>query len=150
MYISETVSEKFPVIKNPFKDWNRDFKLLAAAIFANGVYFGIRLTLYNNFIVERLGLEAHQLGYIESLRELPGFLNVLFIALMIRLPPQIVGGVSMIVMGVGIGAFAELTTISQLTLFSLIGSTGFLEIAVNRRSATEELGIGRGSAITIE
>lgn len=113
------------MIQNPFKDWNRDFKLLAVAIYANGIYFGIRLTLYNNFIVDRLGIEPHQLGYIESLREVPGFLNVLFIALMIRLPPQIVGGISLVVMGMGIGAFAELTTITQLTLFSLVGSIGF-------------------------
>lgn len=113
------------MITSPFKDWDRNFRLLAIAIFANGVYFGVRLTLYNNFIVERLGIEAHQLGFIESLREVPGFLNVLFIALMIRLPPQVVGGISLVVMGVGIGAFAQMTTMYELTVFSLIGSMGF-------------------------
>lgn len=33
---------------------------------------------------------------------------------------------------------------------ALIGSTGFLEIAVNRRSASSELGQGKGSVVTIE
>ena len=71
-------------ISNPFSEWNRDFRLLGAAAFSVGVFFGVQLTLYNNFAVERLGIEPHELGYVEALRETSGFLNAFFIALMVN------------------------------------------------------------------
>ena len=81
--------------------WTKNFALLAAAVFATGVFFGIQLTLFNNFIVTRLEIEPHHLGYVEALREVPGFLNVLFIALMMRMAVPKLAGISLIVMGLG-------------------------------------------------
>ena len=112
-------------LKRRFSDWNRNFALLASAAFSVGVFYGVQLTLFNNFIVERLGIEAHELGAIESLREVPGFLNVLFIALMIRLALPIVGGVSLIVMGLGIAAYAQVSSVYTLAIYSVIWSLGF-------------------------
>ncbi len=111
--------------QSPIREWNRDFRLLAAGMFSMGIYFGVRHTLFNNFIVDRLGVEAHQLGLIESLREFPGFLNVLFVALMIRLSPPIVAAGSLVVMGIGIAAYSEVSTVFQLGLFAVFGSLGF-------------------------
>ena len=111
--------------RNPFAEWNRDFRLLACAVFSVGVFFGVQLTLFNNFIVERLGIEPHELGYVEALREVPGFLNALFIALMIRLAPPLVAGVSLVVMGLGIAAYAGVTTVFALALYSVFWSIGF-------------------------
>ncbi len=111
--------------QNPIREWNRDFRLLAAGMFSLGVYFGVRHTLFNNFIVERLGVEAHQLGLIESLREFPGFLNVIFIALIIRWSPPIVAAASLVVMGVAIAAYSEIHTVFQLGVFAVFGSLGF-------------------------
>ena len=45
-----------------FKCWNRDFRLLAFADCGVGAFFGVRFTLFNNFIVDRIGIEAHELG----------------------------------------------------------------------------------------
>ena len=110
---------------NPTAQWSRDFTLLAAAVFSVGIFFGVQLTLFNNFIVERLQIEAHQLGFVEALREVPGFLNVLFIALMIRLAPSLVAGLALMVMGVGIAAFAQLGSVWSLALYSFVWSIGF-------------------------
>ena len=82
-----------------FKSWNRDFRLLAFADCGVGAFFGVHFALFNNFIVDRIGIEAHELGYMEALREVPGFLNALFIAIMIRFAPPIVGGLSLILTG---------------------------------------------------
>ena len=112
-------------IRHPFADWSRDFALLAVAVFSVGAFFGVQLTLYNNFIVERLGIEVHELGFVEALREVPGFLNVLFIALMVRLAPSRVAAVALGVMGLGFMAFARITTIPALAVFSVIWSLGF-------------------------
>lgn len=112
-------------VKDVFATWNRSFRLLAGAVFSVGFFFGIQLTLYNNFIVERLGIEAHQLGYVEALREMPGFLNALFIALIVSMAPPVIAGVCLIVMGVGIMAYAKVTTVVALAVFSLLWSVGF-------------------------
>jgi MFS family permease len=106
-------------------EWNRDFRLLAVAVFSVGMFFGVQLTLFNNFIVERLGIEPHELGYVEALREVPGFLNALFIALMISLAPPIVAGVSLVVMGLGLMAYAKVSSIFYLAVFSVMWSVGF-------------------------
>lgn len=113
------------LIRSAVGDWNRDFRLVAVGVFSVGAFFGIQLTLFNNFIVDRLAIEAHELGTVEALREVPGFLNALFIALMIRLAPPIVAGVSLVVMGVGIMAYAQVDSVFTLAAYSVIWSIGF-------------------------
>ena len=80
-------------MNNPISEWNRDFRLLALAVASQGIFFGVQLTLFNNFIVDRLNIEAHELGYVESLREVPGFMNAFFVALMVRFAPPIVAAI---------------------------------------------------------
>ena len=110
---------------SPFSGWNRNFALLAAAVAGTGVFFGVQMTLFNNFIVERLDIEPHELGYVEALREVPGFLNALFLALVIRFAPPKVAAVSLIIMGLGIAAYGEITSVFLLASFSLFWSLGF-------------------------
>ncbi len=110
---------------NPFAGWNRNFALLAAAAFSVGIFFGVQMTLYNNFVVERLGIDAHQLGYVEALRETPGFLNALFIALIVHLSPPLIAGLSLILMGLGFAAYAQVDSVLTLALFSVVWSIGF-------------------------
>jgi len=112
-------------LENPFKEWNKDFRLLALAVASQGIFFGVQLTLFNNFIVERLGIEAHQLGYVEALREVPGFMNAFFVALMVRFAPPIVAAVSLMIMGVGIMAYSQVDSVTMLALYSLVWSIGF-------------------------
>ena len=77
----------------PWLSWNRNFRLLAIAVFGSGIFFGVQFSLFHNFIVERIGIEAHELGYMEALREVPGFLNALFIAVTMLLSPPLLGGI---------------------------------------------------------
>lgn len=112
-------------MENPFREWNRDFRLLAVAVASQGVFFGVQLTLFNNFIVERLSIEPHHLGYVEALREVPGFMNAFFVALMIRFAPPIVAAISLMIMGVGIMAYSQVDSVGMLALYSLVWSIGF-------------------------
>ena len=112
-------------MSSPFAGWNRNFSLLAIATFSVGIFFGIQMTLYNNFVVERLGIDAHQLGTVEALREVPGFLNALFIGLVMHLAPPLIAGIALIVMGLGFACYAQVDSISSLALFSVIWSMGF-------------------------
>ena len=89
------------------------------------MFFGVQLTLFNNFIVERLGIEPHELGYVEALREVPGFLNAFFLALIVRWAPPKVAAVALVVMGIGLAAYAEVSSVFMLASFSLVWSLGF-------------------------
>jgi len=107
------------------RNWNWNFKLLACAVSAQGVFFGVLMSLFYNFVVERLGIEPHELGGLEALREVPGFLNVLFLAAMIRFAPPIVGAASMVVMGLGLMAYPLADSVFWLAVYSFIASIGF-------------------------
>ena len=105
--------------------WNRDFALLSFAVLMVGGFFGVLFTLYNNFIVERVGIEAHELGVIEALREVPGLLNVVIIALLIGVVPARFGCWSLVILGLGIIGFTQVDSVLTLALFSVIWSIGF-------------------------
>ena len=112
-------------MKNPFSEWSRNFALLAAATFSVGIFFGVQLTLFNNFIVGRLSIEPLDLGFVEALREVPGFLNVLFIALVVRLAPSLAAAAALAIMGVGLMAYVGVNSVPSLALYSFIWSIGF-------------------------
>ncbi|HID56539.1 TPA: MFS transporter [Candidatus Poribacteria bacterium] len=104
---------------------NRNFLLLAISVFCLNVGFGVYFATFNNFIVERIGIRPEQLGFMEALRETPGFLSAAFNALVSIISAPIVGGASLIVMGFGIGSYSQVHTLLWLVLFSLIWSIGF-------------------------
>ena len=62
-------------VRSAVSEWNQDFRRLAIAAASVGVFFGVQLTIQHNFIVERLGIEPVELGLVEALREVPGFLG---------------------------------------------------------------------------
>ena len=95
------------------------------AVGAQGIFFGVLMSLFYNFVVERLGIEPHELGGLEALREVPGFLNVLFLAAMVRFAPPIVGALSMGIMGFGLMAYAAADSVFWLAVYSFIASIGF-------------------------
>ena len=114
-----------PRLRNPFAEWTRDWAMLAAAVAGVGVFFGVQLTLFNNFVVERLDLEPQELGWVESLREIPGFLNAFFVALMIRMAPSLVAAAALAIMGLGLMAYADVGSVPALVLYSVFWSIGF-------------------------
>ncbi len=105
--------------------WNRNFRLLACAVFGTGVFFGIQFSLFHNFIVERIGIDAHELGYMEAFREVPGFLNALFIAIMMYFAPPILAGISLIVMGFGLALYSQANSFLAVLIYSFVWSIGF-------------------------
>ncbi len=90
-----------------------------------GVFFGVMMSLQNNFIVERLGMEPEELGMIEALREVPGFLNFVFLAVMIALTPSRAAAICLVFMGVGIAAFSTVNSLWSFAVFSVVWSIGF-------------------------
>ncbi|MAE60959.1 MAG: hypothetical protein CMJ49_06325 [Planctomycetaceae bacterium] len=121
--ISEPI--RLPQLPDPHTAWNRNFTLLAVATAGVGIFFGVQLTLFNNFIVDTFGIDPDELGAMEALREVPGMLNVLLIALLARRSLSVMGCVMLVIMGAGLMAYSRVDTIVALAVFSFIWSIGF-------------------------
>ena len=81
--------------------------------------------LFNNFAVERIGVGADAIGWIQSVRELPGLLAfaVAFLALIFK--EMRIMAVSLILLGIGIIFTGQSTTITLLFVSTFVMSLGF-------------------------
>ena len=78
------------------------FGWLAAANFAFGLAFGIYQTIFFNFIGQDLGISPHQLGLLETVREIPGLLTVGIAALVMTVAEPVVGAAALLLLGASI------------------------------------------------
>jgi predicted MFS family arabinose efflux permease len=81
--------------------------------------------LFNNFAVEKLGVGADAMGWIQSVRELPGLLAfaVAFLALIFK--EMRIMAVSLVLLGIGIILTGQSTTITLLFVSTFVMSLGF-------------------------
>ncbi len=81
--------------------------------------------LFNNFAVEKVGVGADAIGWIQSVRELPGLLAfvVAFLALLFK--EMRIMAVSLVLLGAGIMLTGQATTMSVLLVATLVMSLGF-------------------------
>ncbi|HAH87426.1 MAG TPA: hypothetical protein DCL60_08655 [Armatimonadetes bacterium] len=103
---------------------NRNLKLLALATFFLMFGFGAYSATYNNFIVQVLHLQPEQLGVVESLREVPGLIMVLVLAMTMRVAEPVVAAVSLFLVAAGISAYYAINSLATLYIFSFIWSLG--------------------------
>jgi len=99
------------------------FLLVANLLHAFG--HNVWRAMFNNFAVERIGVGADAIGWIQSVRELPGLLAfvVAFLALIFK--EMRIMAVSLILLGIGIIFTGQATTISFLLVATLVMSVGF-------------------------
>ena len=82
-------------------------------------------TLINNFAVEAARLSADEIGFIQSIREVPGFLSMLVIYLLLVLSEQRAASLSVLVLGLGLSVTGYFPSFWGLTATTLIMSAGF-------------------------
>ncbi|MCE5315506.1 MAG: MFS transporter [Armatimonadota bacterium] len=108
-----------------FKALGRDLRLLWVAIFCLNFGFGIYSAVFYNFATESLRIRPEQLGYVEAVRELPGFLCVGVAAIAAQIAEPLLGSIALFLMGVGMAAYAIVHGIPTLLVFSFVWSIGF-------------------------
>jgi len=82
-------------------------------------------SMFNNFAVEIVGVDGYQMGVIQSLREVPGFLALLVILAIIMLPEHKLASVSIITLGGGVALTGFLPSFYGLIITTVIMSFGF-------------------------
>ena len=81
--------------------------------------------LLNNYSVEVVNFTGVEIGWLHTIREIPGFLAVGVIALIIFVREQIVGLVSLLVMGLAVMITAWFPSIGGLLVLTMLSSIGF-------------------------
>ena len=89
--------------------------------------FGHRLwqAMFNNFAVERIGVGPQAIGWIQSVREVPGLLAFLVAFLALVLSEVRIMALSVVLLGAGIVLTGQATSVPWLLFATLIMSTGF-------------------------
>lgn len=93
-------------------------------------------TLFNNFAVEISGLDGKHIGVIQSVREIPGFLALLVIFVILFIKEHRLSALSIIILGIGILATGMFPSFSGLLLTTLVMSFGFHYYETTNQSLT--------------
>lgn len=93
-------------------------------------------TLFNNFAVEAAGLDGSQVGIIQSVREIPGFLSLLAVYALMVLREHRLSSFSILCLGIGVGITGLMPSMGGLVLTTLIMSFGFHYYETTNQSLT--------------
>ncbi|NNF91567.1 MAG: MFS transporter [Boseongicola sp.] len=108
-----------------FPFWRRPTTLLFLMAAAMPLAFATWSALLNNFVIERAGFTGVEIGWLHTVREIPGFLAVGVIAIIIFMREQVLGLISLIMLGVASAVTAWFPTFGGLLMVTLISSIGF-------------------------
>ena len=106
-------------------NWRRPEIMLLLMAGAVPLSFATWMALLNNFAIERAAFTGAEMGILQSLREIPGFLafTAAFIILVIR--EQRLALVSLLLLGIGTAATGFFPSIIGLYLTTVLMSIGF-------------------------
>ncbi len=82
-------------------------------------------TLFNNFAVDVAGLTGRHIGMIQSVREIPGFLALLTVFVIIFIKEYHLSALSILILGLGVAATGLFPSYAGLLLTTLLMSFGF-------------------------
>ncbi|HSF64429.1 MAG TPA: MFS transporter, partial [Paracoccaceae bacterium] len=96
--------------------------LMAAAM---PLSFATWSALLNNFVIEVGGFTGVEIGWLHTVREIPGFLAVGVIALLLVIREQVLGLVSLVLLGVATALTAWFPSFGGMLFITLMASIGF-------------------------
>jgi hypothetical protein len=106
------------------KDWRRPIVLLLLMQLAVPVGFATWTALINNFSIERAAFTGVEIGFLQSLREVPGFLTVTIVFVLLLVREQTLAVVSICLLGIGVALTGFFPTVVGLYLTTVLMSTG--------------------------
>lgn len=105
--------------------WRRPEALLFLMAAAMPLAFSTWSALLNNFVIEVANFTGKEIGWLHSLREVPGFLaiGVIFVLLFVR--EQVLAMSSLILLGVATALTAHFPGFGGIMVLTLLSSIGF-------------------------
>ena len=99
--------------------------LLILMAFAMPIAFSVWTALLNNFVIEMAGFTGVEIGWLHSIREIPGLLavGVIFVLLFVR--EQLLALLSLILLGIASGLTAFFPQFGGIIILTFLASIGF-------------------------
>jgi hypothetical protein len=105
--------------------WRQPKTLLYLMAIAMPLAFAVWSALLNNFVVEIANFDGSDIGWLHTVREIPGFLAVGVIALIIFIREQVLGLVSLALLGAASAITAWFPSFTGLLTITMLSSIGF-------------------------
>jgi hypothetical protein len=105
--------------------WRRPIALLLLIAIAQPLAFSTWNALLNNFVIEKANFTGVEIGWLQTVREIPGFLAVGVIALVVFMREQVLGLVMLGLLGAAVALTAQFPSFGGLLATTLLGSIGF-------------------------
>jgi len=99
--------------------------LLLAMAFIMPLVFSIWMVLLNNFVIEKAAFTGKEIGILQSLREIPGFLAFTVIYVLLFIKEQRLALVSLAITAIGVAATGYFPSAMGLYITTMIMSVGF-------------------------
>lgn len=105
--------------------WRRPMTLLFMMAMMMPIAFNAWSALLNNFVIEVANFDGADIGLLHTVREIPGFLAVGVIAVIIFIREQVLAMISLMMLGVATAITAWFPSLGGLLFVTLFSSIGF-------------------------
>ena len=120
------MNSSFPVSEaQSLAAWRRPTTLLFVFAAAMPLSFAVWSALLNNFVIEVVEFDGSDIGLLHTVREIPGFFAVGVIAILLFMHEQILGLVSLALLGVATAVTAWFPTMGGILTITMLSSIGF-------------------------
>ncbi len=119
-----------PLKQNPM------YRFLMVLTISSTVGLEAWLALFNNFAVEQVHLTGEQVGMIQSVREIPGFLTLLAVFVMMVIREHRLSAISILFLGTGLALTGLFPTYAGLMATTVVMSFGFHYYETTNQSLT--------------
>ncbi|MFV0332692.1 MAG: MFS transporter [Tropicimonas sp.] len=105
--------------------WRRPVTLLFVMAAAMPISFATWTALLNNFVIGVAGFDGSDIGWLHTVREIPGFLAIGVIVLIQIIREQVLGIISLLLLGVATALTAWFPSLGGILTITLLSSLGF-------------------------
>ncbi|WP_170414227.1 MFS transporter [Ruegeria arenilitoris] len=105
--------------------WRRPVTLLFVMALTMPIAFNAWSALLNNFVIEVANFDGADIGLLHTVREIPGFLAIGVIAVIIFIREQVLAMISLMMLGVATAVTAWFPSLGGLLFVTLFSSIGF-------------------------
>lgn len=105
--------------------WRRPVALLFVMAAAMPLSFATWSALLNNFVIEQAHFDGADIGLLHSIREIPGFLAIGVIAILLVMREQVLALVALALLGVATALTAQFPLMGGILTITILSSIGF-------------------------
>ncbi|MEM6638152.1 MAG: MFS transporter [Pseudomonadota bacterium] len=105
--------------------WRRPVGLLVLMAVAMPLSFSTWSALLNNFVIEAAGFDGVDIGWLHTVREIPGLLSVGVIAILLVIREQLLALVCLVLLGVATAITAYFPSMGGILVITMLSSIGF-------------------------